>query len=146
MTTTELLAQFANPATMHNLSVADKIIAGLITTVLGMGITFTALILLQFLISWMEKIINRAGQEPVVPPVTEKAAPAPVASVAPGTPLTSDDKQEDPGKLIAAITVALATQLGTSAGDIIIKNIRRIDHQTPVWNKAGIIDQMNSRQ
>ena len=61
MTATELLKQFADPNVIHSLSVMDKIVAGLITTCLGMGITFIALIILQVIISWMDRLINRTS-------------------------------------------------------------------------------------
>ena len=58
MIVTELLAIFADPNAIHSLSSSDKLLAGLITTILGMGITFSALIILQFIIAWMDKILN----------------------------------------------------------------------------------------
>jgi sodium pump decarboxylase gamma subunit len=134
MTTTELLAGFANPETIHSLSLADKLFAGLFATILGMGITFAALILLQFVIVFMEKLLSRkkeAADQPAKVKLTEDAALQPEA--------------EDNRELIAVISTVLATQLQTSPNNIVIRNITRIDPPVPAWNRAGIIEQMNSR-
>ena len=134
MTTTELLAQFANPETLKALSFSNKLLAGLVTTVLGMGITFIALIILQFLISWMDRLINGSSKD-------EKAAPpAPAVITVPEA-----GNQVDDGELVAVITATLAMQMKTSINTIVIKNIRKIEDRSPLWNRAGIIEQMNSR-
>jgi len=134
MTTTELLAQFANPETLKTLSLGNKLLAGLVTTVLGMGITFIALILLQFLISWMDRLINRSSKD------EKTAVPVPEILTVPGV-----NNQVDDGELVAVITATLAMQMKTSVDTIVIKNIRKIEDRSPLWNRAGIIEQMNSR-
>jgi sodium pump decarboxylase gamma subunit len=136
MTTTELLAVFANPETMKALSFSDKLSAGLVTTVLGMGITFAALIILMFIISWMNKVL---GKSPAVP--GQKNTPAPAKVVAPAAVNTMEKDNE----LVAAITTALAMTLQTSTSNIVIRNIEKVEQSTPRWNRAGIIEQMNSR-
>jgi sodium pump decarboxylase gamma subunit len=136
MTTTELLAAFANPETMKALSISDKLSAGLVTTVLGMGITFTALIILMIIISWMNKIL---GKNPTVS--AKKVGPAPTEATVPVVVNTRDKDNE----LVAAITTALAMTLQTSTSNIVIRNIEKVEHTTPRWNRAGIIEQMNSR-
>lgn len=134
MTTTELLATFANSDLIESLSFGDKMTAGLITTVLGMGITFSALVILLFIITWMNKLLNKtAAPVNVTPPQkTGVAPPAP-------------SKSENDNEIVAAITTAIAMSLKTSASNIVIRNIEKIDNSSPQWNKAGIIEQMNSR-
>jgi sodium pump decarboxylase gamma subunit len=137
MIVTELLARFANPDIMKSLSISDKLTAGLITTMLGMGITFTALIILQFIISLMDKTINK-----------RKTAPATATS--PGLTLikSPDSKAEhcrDDNELVAVIACVIAMKMKTSVENIVIKNIERLDDRSPAWNRAGIIEQMNSR-
>ncbi len=134
MTTIELLAEFANPDTIHALSLSDKLFAGLFATILGMGITFAALILLQFVIVFMEKLMR--NREKAAGGSAENA----VSTAAPAPPATPDNTE-----LIAVISTVLATQLNTSPGNIVIKNITRIDPPSPAWNRAGILEQMNSR-
>ncbi len=134
MTTIELLTQFANPETLKTLSFAHKLLAGLVTTVLGIGITFTALIVLQFLISWMDRLVNRSPRD------EKAAAPSPTVITEPEAGSRIDD-----GELVAVITATLAMQLKTSVNTIVIRNIRKIEDHSPLWNRAGIIEQMNSR-
>lgn len=136
MTVTELLASFANPEVMPTLAASDKMFAGLITTILGMGITFTALVVLQFIIGWMDKILNRSKKEqPELSP-----APAQLEKVEAVKATEQDDKE-----LIAVITATIAMQLKTSVDNIVIKNIEKVDDRSPAWNRAGILEQMNSR-
>lgn len=137
MTVTELLASFANPEVMPTLAASDKMFAGLITTILGMGITFTALVVLQFIIGWMDKILNRSKkeQQPELSP-----APAQLEKVEAVKATEQDDKE-----LIAVITATIAMQLKTSVDNIVIKNIEKVDDRSPAWNRAGILEQMNSR-
>lgn len=135
MNITELLAQFANPETLKTLSFTHKLVASLVTTLLGMGITFIALIILQVLISWMDRLINR----PVGLP-TQSSAPPPPAVAADPTPAITDA-----GELVAAISAVIAMKLQTSVDNIVIRNIEKIEDRSPVWNRAGINEQMNSR-
>jgi len=137
MTVTELLALFANPDVMRTLSASDKLLAGLITTILGMGITFSALIILQFIISWMDKLLNNSKAPQSKAPVTAPAeSPLPKAKTEP---------QQDDNELVAVIASVIAMKMKTSVENIVIKNIEKLDDQSPAWNRAGIIEQMNSR-
>ena len=134
MTITELLAQFANPETLKTLSFANKFLAGLVTTMLGMGITFIALIILQVLISCMDKIINRTS-----------ASPQEAAQIAALPTNTSAAHEPEESELIAVITAAIAVTMKTTCDSIVIRNIAKIEDRSPLWNRAGIIEQMNSR-
>ena len=136
MTTTELLATFANGELIKSLSIGDKFSASLITTVLGMGITFSALIILLIIMTWMNKILNPSSSaRPVTQPAKKNQT----------TPILPVEKQVDDNEIVAAITTVIAMTLKTSASNIVIKNIEKVDDQAPQWNRAGIIEQMNSR-
>ncbi len=137
MIVTELMARFANPEIIQSLSISDKLLAGLITTILGMGITFIALIILQFIISLMDKILNNSRAKPTqITPTVPTREKLPDIKVEPG---------QDDNELVAVIASVIAMKMKTSVGRIIIKNIEKIEDQSPIWNRAGIIDQMNSR-
>lgn len=138
MTTTELLATFANSELIQTLSMGDKFTASIITTILGMGITFSALVILLFIITWMNKILNRSAK----PENVSVPTPAPVK---PSTVETAEGTSGDEREIIAAITTAIAMSLKTSASNIVIKNIEKVEGQAPQWNRAGITEQMNSR-
>lgn len=139
MIVTELLARFADPNVMQSLSTSDKLLAGLITTILGMGITFSALVILQFIISWMDKILNSSKAPP-----TEAPTVAPTASQAPET-ITDPEPEQDDNELVAVIASVIAMKMKTSVENIVIKNIVKLDDRSPAWNRAGIIEQMNNR-
>ena len=138
MTTTELLATFANADLIESLSFGDKLSASLITTILGMGITFSALIILLFIISWMNNILNKKTAPAAEPAV----ATVPVAAM---TRTTAVNKTESDNELVAAITTAIAMSLKSSTSNIVIRNIEKVDSHSPQWNRAGIIEQMNNR-
>jgi sodium pump decarboxylase gamma subunit len=132
---TDLLVQFANPQAMQAMSTGDKLFAGLFTTVLGMGITFLALIILQFIISWMDRLIN--AKKEVIAPSTPQVQVRPSSQKVTST---VDDKE-----IVAAISTSLAIMLGTSVDKIVIKNIVKVEDRSPIWNRTGILEQMNSR-
>lgn len=133
MDTVELMAKFADPETLKTLTAMQRLTAGLITTMLGMGITFISLVILQFVITLMAKFSGeKAPAEQLIGPV-----PATVAETA------TDNTQKDE-ELVAAITVALAVQLKTAASNIVIRNIRKVEDHSPVWNKVGLTEQMTN--
>ncbi len=134
MDTVELLAKFSDPEVIGTLSLTQRLLAGLITTVLGMGITFLALVILQIVTSLFEKL---------APTHTAALQPAPAPAPAPAPTHEPDQKQQDE-ELIAAITVALATQLQTTTSNIVIRNIRKLDDHSPTWNRVGLAEQMNN--
>lgn len=134
MTTTELLAKFANPDIIQTLSVSDKLMAGLVATILGMGITFSALIILQFVMVLMEKFLSNPA-DLTSKPLQPQNKPDP----APETAGNSDNE------LVAVITTVIAQQLKTSVNNIVVKNIEKVETRSPAWNAAGIVEQMDSR-
>jgi sodium pump decarboxylase gamma subunit len=129
----ELLAQLANPETVKTLSFADKMLASLVVTFLGMGITFIALIILQIVISLLARFTAQPSRQPV-------AGPVPAVPPAGDTDISTTDDDELP----AVISAVLAMYPSRAPGNIVIRNIRRIG-SAPTWGKAGIADQMNSR-
>jgi sodium pump decarboxylase gamma subunit len=134
MDTVELLTKFADPEAMKALTTAQRVIAGLITTALGMGITFISLIILQFIIGIMakltaEKAVKKQQVKPLV--TTEEKIPA-------AENLLQDEE------IVAAITTALALQLKTSVSNIIIRNIEKVEASSTAWHKAGLAEHMNN--
>ncbi len=136
MDTVELLAKFADPEVIQTLSTMDRLMAGLITTILGMGITFIALVVLQFVIGLMAKISQDK------PAAIEQVDPQkPVAIEQPEAAVKLKEKDEE---LVAAITTAIAMQLRTSVSKIVIRNIEKIEESTSTWQKTGIAEHMNN--
>ena len=54
-----LMEQFANPETVHSLSMGEKLAGAGITTIMGMGITFIVLLLLWGCVAIMTKFTYR---------------------------------------------------------------------------------------
>lgn len=110
---------------------------GLIVTLLGMGVTFTALIALSFLLDLLRIIFYREPKKETVQVVEEK----PVESTVEETAEEGVDDEE----LVAVITAAIASSLQTTTHNIIVRNITRVQDVTPAWGKSGRIDVINSR-
>ncbi|MEE4240735.1 MAG: OadG family protein [Desulfopila sp.] len=133
METIELLAKFADPEVMKTLSVMERLMAGLITTVLGMGITFLSLIILQLVITLTARLTSGKNTKKV-----EEAAAA--VSI----PEIERNAAENDEELVAALSVALALQLNTSVSNIVIRNIEKIETSSSAWHRAGIAEQMHN--
>jgi glutaconyl-CoA/methylmalonyl-CoA decarboxylase subunit delta len=133
----EIMTQLANPQTIKSLSFMEKMIGGSIVTCLGMGITFMALILLQFLMDLQSKIIARVEKK-------DLKTPAPFTAINQKAATTSGSNSNDE-ELIAVISAAVAMEMQKPTGDIRIRTIRKIEEPSLAWNRAGIFDQMNMR-
>lgn len=107
MNITELMTLFSNPENIKTLDMGDKMMGVGVTVILGMGITVTALIFIQFLIGMMTKLM------------AEKPKPAAVTEETPKAPLKPD--VNDP-ELMAAISAAVAAKMGISK-DKIVKTV-----------------------
>ena len=106
---------------------------GLIVTVLGMGITFTTLLVLSYLLDLLRVVFYK----PEAP-----KAPVQVVQSAPGV---EEEDTEDAEELIAVISAAVAASLQTSTHNIVVRNIVRVGDQSPTWNRLGKVEQMGSR-
>lgn len=127
-----LMEQFANPETMHSLSMGEKLAGAGITTIMGMGITFLVLILLWGCVAIMTKFTYR--------PKKEEKPQASAAPAAPAAPAAADDS------LIAVISAAIAAYEGGSANNLVVRKISRISGDTTVWGDAGRADCIDSRK
>lgn len=133
---TDLLTAFADPEKIKDFTTTQRLWAGLITTILGMGITFVVLVVLQFVIGFFEKLSDSEKKPTPAPKLT----PAPVARKADEKPASQTD--DEPVPVIAA---SVAMMLETSTGNIVIRNIRKVDDTSPSWRRAGIVEQMQNR-
>ena len=126
---TDLLSVFADPSKIESLTIMQRMWASLITTILGMGITFVVLIILQFVTSLFEKFSG--PEEPKPAPKVKKTEAKPVV-------------QAD-GELVPVIAASLATMLETPTSNIVIRDIRRLEDRTSPWSRAGVVEQMQTR-
>ena len=91
-------------------------VSNLFVCIMGMSVTFIGLICLIFMTLLMGKIVRGMGG--AEPPVKAPSAPIPPAPAAAAIP----NRQE----LIAAISVALAEEMGTDVSGIRILSLKKI--------------------
>lgn len=135
-----LLEKFANPEIMPTLTFGEKMLATFYTTVLGMLITFTALVLIWILTVLLSKFVQafeNKGKANIVEVKEE-------SKVLQQTQVVVVEEEEDE-ELIAVISAAIAASLNTSIHNIVVSNIVRVNDATPSWGVAGRSEQMNSR-
>lgn len=131
----ELLLQLADPQAIKTLSFMEKMAAGLVVSFLGMGITFLSLIILQLMIG----LLARFASKPATIAATDQKVKIDIAA---GKGAAACENDEE---LIAVLSAAIAMNMQRPTEDIVIRDIRKIGTPSLVWNKAGVLDQMNSR-
>lgn len=90
-------------------------VTGAMVVILGSGTVFVGLIILIYLILLMSGVINKMIKEP-----------APAAAVVAKTAFAADDKIENRGQLVAAVSAALATIMGTDVSGLRIVSIKKV--------------------
>lgn len=136
----ELISNFKDPVLIEQLTLGDKISASLFVTLLGMLITFTALIVLWGLTAMYSKMVRNAEDKKKANSVVE-VKPAAPAAAAPAAVVPEEDDEE----LVAVISAAIAAAMGTTMHNIVVRNIVRVSDSTPAWGQSGRMEQMNSR-
>jgi len=138
-----IMEKFADPALFETLTFGEKSTGALITTLMGMGITFTVLILLWGLIAMMAKFTAEKKTPIVTGHVDQKTAAVP-------TTVALQNNAEQTGtspEVIAVIMAAIAAfEGGASKSNLIIRKISRATGQTTSWGTAGSADAINSRK
>ena len=137
----EVLEQFKHAESFAQMALGDKLIATMYVIILGMGITFVALVLIWGLTALMSRVLRSINIEPKKPvakaPVTPKVEPAQT--------IVKNEVQEDETELVAVISAAIAAAMGTSIHKIIVTNIKRIPDATPTWGQVGRSEVMAAR-
>ncbi|SHJ89331.1 OadG family protein [Paramaledivibacter caminithermalis] len=131
-----LVDRLANPDLISTMTTGEKIMASLQVTLLGMAITFIALIILWGLIIVMSKALNTTQPKKKE---TNEVKVSPSLDVKPEIKEDLGENEE----LVAVITAAIAASLNTSTHNIVVKNIVRVADPTPAWGKAGRVEQMS---
>ncbi len=120
--------------TGHNLSLGEAFAMGGETTVIGLAIVFSVLIILMLVLMLFKVIFYRQPKKQEV-----KDVPAPPA------PAETVKEETDEEELAAILTAAVAASLNTSTYNLKIKSYRRVDNKMPAWNKAGVNETINNR-
>jgi len=120
---------------MDTLTTGEKIVASLQVTIIGIAIVFVALLALYLVIRIMEKTIGK-------PAVCHK-----IECEEQSTNVKNNEIAEveiDNAELVAVIAAAISATLNTSTCNIVVKNIRRVNNESPAWAKAGRTEQIGS--
>lgn len=117
----------------------DTFSYALIVTLFGMGIVFIVLVALQYILKAM-KLLNREKKE-VPKAVIESRETAVNQALTPE--ISEIDAQEDE-ELVAVITAAVIACLGGNSS-IVVRDIRRVEDNTPVWGRVSRTEQMAGR-
>lgn len=129
------MSYMKDPALFVTLTTGQKLAGGVITAVLGLGITFIALIVLMYSIKAMHAIMakkaaNSASSTESLPTTAAAAKSATAAAV------------EDDDEIIAVISAAIASLTG---GTAIVKNVYRAPVDTG-WTTCGREEVFGSRR
>lgn len=134
-----LMELFADPSTFVNLSLGEKIIGSLVTALLGMGTTFTVLILIWGFIALTGRVVRKEEST-----FHHDAPPAPAAAPAPAPAV---EAKEDDAALIAVIMAAIAASEGNGfVNNLVVRKIRRIPGPDPTWSSLGRQESLDSRR
>lgn len=130
-------------ATGKGVSLSEALSFGGMTTLLGLVIVFSVLVVLMIVL-YLFKVIfykdpSKQKKNSAAQAVADVQAPKnePVAATA-SNPVAEDE-------LIAVLTAAVAASLNTSTYNLRIKSYRRIEDKRPAWKKAGISETIGNR-
>lgn len=126
------MKEFAALQDMSQMPVMERLINGLIVTVLGMGITFIVLIALLFAIKLMSHLLN------------PKTSPAElVVDKKPEAVQVEKASSQDEEELVAVLIAAVAAASGQSYEQIKLRGFRELGVNIPLWSQAGVLETMN---
>ncbi|MDD4199825.1 MAG: OadG family protein [Eubacteriales bacterium] len=129
-----LMELFANPETILTMSFGDKMLASLVTMIMGIGITFVILILIWIFISVQGRLMGSTVEKK-----NEVSAVVPVPSAGQVT-AASDDS------LVAVIAAAVAAYTGGNASNLVVRKIQRISGENTPWGVSALEDRLETRK
>lgn len=124
------------------MSFGEKMVASGYVAILGMGITFLALIILWGAIAVMSRVI--AGFENKSKAALTVKAPVKETQKA-VEPVQEAVNAADDAELVAVITAALSAMTEKPMSMLFVRNIRRLEEAGPAWQRAGIAKQVGKR-
>ncbi|MDO4731962.1 MAG: OadG family transporter subunit [Bacillota bacterium] len=117
----------------------ETISVGVITTIVGMGVVFSVLVLLALLIALLARLTE--GKKKAAP--APAPAPAPVAA-APAPAAVAEGKLS--AKTVAAIMAAISAATGKPVEQLKFTAIKRVHGTQSSWANAGTSEIINTRQ
>lgn len=122
------------PKAIETLTLSEKTLLILFVSGLGMAVTFAVLLFLWFAISVLTKILYTGSKKP-----------SKVEEIKTEVVSQASEEEEEDEVIIAVIAAALAASMNTSIHNIVVKNVVRVNDQSPSWAKTGRIEQINTR-
>jgi len=155
----ELLQHFKDPVLIEQLSFSDKIFASLFVTLLGMFITFTALIVLWGVTVLYSNVLMKSHTQDIKPSLTEgnskidsdegdglkNSMSNNINKLTDIEQVNNQDNIEKNLELVAVITSAIYATTASDQKNIRVRNIRRVGLDVTQWSQAGRIEQMYAR-
>ena len=135
-----LMDLFSDPNTIHSLSFGERMLGSTVTMIMGLGITFTILLLIWLFIAIMGKILGAAEHKKKEAAAPAAAAPAAAPAPAKAEPAAADDS------LIAVIAAAIAAYEGGSADNLVVRKITRLSGDMTPWESAANLARMETRK
>lgn len=137
------LEKLADPELIEQMTTGEKTIAALETTVMGVTITFAALIIIWGLLIILNKVVtkiekNEENKNKIIKSEENTSEDNQIQEV------EIEDEEDNDEELVAVITAAVASHMGKSTNTIVVKNIVRVNDDTPAWGKVGRINQLKS--
>ncbi len=138
------LENFKHAETFANMPLSEKLEATGYVILLGMGITFIALVTIWAITALMSRAIQKIEKKSEISKINRVKVSANTAATSNTVVVAHVDKTDDL-ELIAVITAAVAAAMNTSVAHIHVSSIKRNSDNTPTWGIAGRSEQMNSR-
>ena len=129
----------------QGVGLAEALETGGATTLIGLTIVFSVLIVLMIVLMLFKVIFYK---DPKKQAAKEAAQVSVTAGTDGPTAVYTTEKSEadmDEDELIAVLTAAVAASLNTSTYNLNIKSYRIIDKKAPAWNRAGVSETINNR-
>lgn len=117
----------------------DKLLFGLSVMAIGMLVVFAGLVILIFCVKGITALAAIGNKKGKAAPQAE-AAPSSVAATSAASEAADGGISDT---VLAAITAAVATVLGSPSG-FVVRHVKRV-HNAPAWNRAGREEQTYSR-
>jgi len=118
---------------------------GVLTTIIGMGVVFSVLIILSIFIKFLNSAVNAAESKKRVPD-REIVHESPMIPVAATVTDTEEYQEGISSAVVAAITASICALTGKSAEEFRFKEIRRASGSQPMWAMVGTSEIMSTRQ
>ena len=116
------------------MSLGDKLLAGVEVSVFAMVVVFAVLILLMFIVKLMGSVIKGGAKK-----VQDKTEALPMSQQ---TAAAVQQVAVDDGEAVAAIVAAISAMSKGNDCKIVVRNITRLND---AWAEAGLLEQINSR-